>query len=72
MKNDTFLKDAHILRIPKRVGTFSHDMLINVFHALIQSLLDYASPMFLNAKELSASYMVVISSVVEIVIFLMS
>jgi hypothetical protein len=38
----------YILRILKRTNTFSHDKLVLVFHALIQSLFDYASPVFLN------------------------
>ena len=36
----------YVLRILKNV--FSHDQLVVVFNAIIQSLMDYASPVFLN------------------------
>ena len=45
----------YVIRILKPL--LSHDRLVMVFHSLIQSLLDYASPVFLNAgSSLDSSF----------------
>ena len=47
----------YVLRILKPL--LCHDNLVTIFHALIQSLLDYASPVFLNAgSSLDSSFVV--------------
>ena len=46
----------YVLRILKTL--LSHDQLVNVFYAIIQSLMDYASPVFMNAgSSLDATLM---------------
>ena len=50
----------YILRILKRAGNFSHAQLVLVFYALIQSLFDYASPLFLNAHVTLDSRLILI------------